>query len=418
MAVTQDEERAAKISAEFVIDIRDKIEDLYAGKYNKFRTRSLFKNRGGILDSTYYEISPPVGHPVTERVNRKDSLYITRVTNGQKYVSKLTGTATKSPGDRLFTDLKRRLTKDLRNAWCENQQNAFNVSKESLKKPMLLSKWEKQKKKIAYPCYVQPKHDGIRAMYDGNNCKLYSRSGKVVMLPHITNALKAFGACSLDGEICFDDFTVPLPEVMEAISRQDQDLKFMVFDNLGMHQLTFEERFINRVKGWFEPGGLASIDNIRITDTLLMDDESQIDEYYERATQAGMEGVVIRNVDSPYQFGKRTMFTLKYKLEYEEKFLVEGYQRIPHPEGDLIQFVCTFNGKHFEVVPAWKHRERRECLRALDGDAPLREPNVTYMIPNLPSMLIEYRGITPDGKPYHAVGKTNWKTFKKELSKI
>jgi ATP-dependent DNA ligase len=202
----------------------------------------------------------------------------------------------------------------------------------TLKKPMLLYKWEKQKKKIKYPCYVQPKYDGIRATWDRSTGKLYSRSGKVIEMPHITDSLKAFNALSLDAELCFEDFTVPLPEVIQAISRKDTDLKLMVFDNLQAHDEPFCKRFVSRVEGWFREDGIAHLDPIQIVATTLVHSEAEVDAYYEAATQGGMEGIIIRNADSPYQFGRRTMHTLKYKMEYEDYFQIDGYQRIPHPD--------------------------------------------------------------------------------------
>ena len=414
MAVTQNEERARKISTNLAAQLATLVNGLYRGTYSKFTTPILFKNTDDGLTTMYYEVHPdaPDLNSPPYITNKSDNLIISRVTPTQRYQAKLTGTATVLPGDRLLTDLKRRITKDLRNAWCEEKQQAMETSADTLRKPMLLYKWERLKKKIKYPCYAQPKHDGIRGMYDGSTFKLYSRSGKVVDLPHITEALKDFGACSLDGEICFDDFTVPLPEVMEAISRKDENLKFMVFDNIFMHDKPFQHRFVNRLKGWFEPDGLSSVEHIRIVMTKELWNEHEVDAYYEAATQAGMEGIIIRNADSPYEFGRRTRFTLKYKLEYLETFAIEGYQVVPHPDGDLMQFICTFNGKQFEVVPAWKHRERRECLAELQRQGLFPD----QQLEKLADMSIEYRGITPDGKPYHAVGKTKWKDIMEEMN--
>jgi hypothetical protein len=416
MAVTQDEERASKISDALSQRLEDMVDRFKAksisapwGNYPSFQTAQLCKKRpDGSLDYMRYHIFP---QHKGDNVLTADGIRCDRVTGDKHYATIIKGTKTKKPIDRLLTELKKKITKDLRNAWCETEEEAKKTSATTLKKPMLLSKWEKQKKKIVYPCYAQPKHDGIRCMYDGDTGKLYSRSGKVVDLPHITDQLKAFNTISLDGEIAFEDYTVPLPEVIHAISAKDINLKFHVFDNISddnVH-LSFQIRFINMLPGWFKSEGLvSSCDAIRVTDTQRFDSEDEIDAYYEAATSAGMEGIVIRNADSPYQFGKRTMFTLKYKLEYEEQFRLIGYQIIPHPEGDLIQFVAKLNDKQFELVPAWKHSERRECLAKLLKAG--YEPE--GVIGGLPMMLVEYRGITPDGKPYHAVGKTTWKKLK------
>lgn len=423
MAVTQDEERASKISDHLaarlemmVGQFKDKAIRAQGLSCTSFQTQNFYKKqKDGTIKMCRYLVSP---QHKGDDILTADGIRIDRISGAQTYASILSGTKTKKPIDRLLTELKKRITKDLRDAWCETEEQAMVTSADTLKKPMKLYKWEKQKKKITYPCYAQPKHDGIRAIYD--NGKFYSRSGKVVLLPHLTDALEEFGAVSLDGEIAYDDFTVPLPEVIEGISRQDKNLKYHVFDNIHKYDPDkfapdFEERFVSKVNGWFSQDGLATLPGIRICATHEFDSEEEIDAYYEEATQSGMEGIVVRNADSPYEYGRRTMFTLKYKLEYEEVFKVEGYQPVAHPEGNLIQFVCTFNGHQFEVVPAWTHNHRRECLRYFDGEG--RTPGVTIMMGNLPPMLIEYRGITPAGKPYHAVGKTKWMEYKKGLDK-
>lgn len=410
MAVTQDEERAAKISS----GLKDALalqckhyrnDNINApwGKTPSFQTRHLYKfnSTSGVMETLKWHVhASPDGNIRCDRVQ-----------GGKSYASLVTGTKNLAPIDRLYNELVKRYTKALRNAWCETVGEATTTNATTLKKPMLLHKWDKHKQKIKYPCYVQPKHDGIRAIYDGDAGKLFSRSGKVILLPHITDNLKAFDAPSLDGEIAFDDWTVPLPEVVHAVSAQDRNLKFIAFDCLDEETLDagFEVRFVSKVTQWFEGSGLAHVDGLRICQTEKLDSEEAVHAYYQDAVAAKMEGIVVRNIDSPMDFGRRTMLTLKYKLEYEEEFLVEGYQVVPHPDGDLVQFICTTLGKQFEVVPAWTHNERRACLSKMASIY-----RADAHIGGLPSILIEYRGTTKDGIPYHAVGKTKWKDFAKK----
>ena len=73
-------------------------------------------------------------------------------------------------------------------------------------KPMLAQSYDKHKKKLVYPCYTQPKLDGIRclARRRGDVVTLYSRKGKVLeLVPHINEALLSLledGQCA-DGEL-------------------------------------------------------------------------------------------------------------------------------------------------------------------------------------------------------------------------
>jgi ATP-dependent DNA ligase len=72
--------------------------------------------------------------------------------------------------------------------------------------PMLAHRYNEKKGDIKFPCFVQPKLDGVRCVVVGN--KLYSRNGnRFPVLPHIENELKLYNKNNLilDGELFTDD---------------------------------------------------------------------------------------------------------------------------------------------------------------------------------------------------------------------
>ena len=82
------------------------------------------------------------------------------------------------------------------------------IKKISIRKyyPMLAHQYNNKKSEIKFPCYVQPKLDGVRCVVVGN--KLYSRNGIIFpKLPHIEDELKSnnFDNLILDGELYTDD---------------------------------------------------------------------------------------------------------------------------------------------------------------------------------------------------------------------
>jgi DNA ligase-1 len=265
---------------------------------------------------------------------------------------------------------------------------------------MLLHKWEKYSHKMQYPVIVQPKIDGVRCMWDSDDAKLYSREGKVISLPHITDALIQVGLTSCDGELAYEDYTVPLPEVVHGIAHEMRDICFHIFDRPVPG--TFKERFAGN-----SPHLVAAceqVDCLKIVAMALKYSEDEVKKFYDACVAHDMEGIVVRNPDSEYLFGKRSNQVLKYKFEIEGYFEIIDWQAIPHPQGDLVMFVCeTEDEKRFEVVPAWKHEERREMLLYLRTSGSY-DGVLT---------LVEYRGLTPDGKPNHAVGKTKFKELMK-----
>ena len=77
-------------------------------------------------------------------------------------------------------------------------------------RPMLAQTYEKRKQHINYPCYVQPKLDGIRciAYRDGNEIKLMSRTGKE--FPHLEHIREALDKLNLTGFLDGELFTTEL----------------------------------------------------------------------------------------------------------------------------------------------------------------------------------------------------------------
>jgi len=71
-------------------------------------------------------------------------------------------------------------------------QNIADLSKEVLL-PMLAQRFQERKHDIIYPCYIQPKLDGVRCLakkINENTIKYYSRMGKeYTTLEHLTKDL-------------------------------------------------------------------------------------------------------------------------------------------------------------------------------------------------------------------------------------
>lgn len=184
-------------------------------------------------------------------------------------------------------------------------------------KPMLA---KPKSKDIAFPVYVQPKLDGIRAVYDHESRKLFTRSGnEIESVPHILEELRQYNH-SLDGELVFssnwnrrdDQSTNKYFNISAGIARRKaanvkEDhllLSFVVFD-IVHDDLTLEHR-LDVIKR------LVPSEHVAFVDSVLVTNADEYSDAHSRNLIDGYEGTMIRELGSLYQ-QKRTSSLLKDK---------------------------------------------------------------------------------------------------------
>lgn len=193
---------------------------------------------------------------------------------------------------------------------------------------------------------LEPKHDGMRAVISKHNgeIKIYSRVGLEYQehLPALVAELADFPDNTvIDGElmviksraliganlVAVADFNATMrimgsgPE--KAIARQEETkVRFCAFDLIQIEGLSLEsEPFSTRVKLLTDvlTGEYPSIFQNTVMDEW---DDSVIDELWE----AGIEGAILKNVNSVYIPGKRRANTwYKVKAELTADVVVIGY---------------------------------------------------------------------------------------------
>ena len=117
-------------------------------------------------------------------------------------------------------------------------ENISDIDNEIYFEPMLAQDWFKQKDKVKYPVYSQPKLDGIRCIVRKDG--MWSRNGKrIVSAPHIFYAMESLFKDNpdliFDGELYADKFandfnaicslvkkTKPTAEDLNASAKQIQ----------------------------------------------------------------------------------------------------------------------------------------------------------------------------------------------------
>ena len=170
-------------------------------------------------------------------------------------------------------------------------------------KPMLLSVFENCREKVFAEKYVfiQPKLDGWRAVINTGTGQIYSRTGNLINLPHITEQVLSMKNLPefLDGEIYTHGFK--LNEIQSMIKMQDLKLKFNCFDCITPGNFTYRLKKIMNIK---ETDAIKTVQTYRIN-------PAEIFSYYREYLKMKLEGAVIR-IDSEY-FNGRTENILKLK---------------------------------------------------------------------------------------------------------
>ena len=304
----------------------------------------------------------------------------------------------------------------------------------------------KKKKVITFPCFVQPKLDGLRCVSyatrlpGGNDaigavCEvaLQSRTGAFFTgLPHIAAALRPYlsqhPSVVIDGELYTDQ--MPFEELAGLIKKKkitDSDVerlkkvKYHVYDiydrmnenapyseRLGV--LAAAVRRCGCVANDAVSAGVAVAAGGRMLRSAATTTEetaavvvlvrtekvavlSDFRRLFAEFVEAGYEGIMLRNAAGVYRANYRSNDLQKYK-----EFMEDEYRIIDFKEGEgrdlgAVIWVCeTADGKEFTASPRGTMEQRREWFN--DGDS--------YIGKNL---TVVYQELTEDGKPRFPVGK-------------
>lgn len=257
-----------------------------------------------------------------------------------------------------------------------------NISSEHIF-PMALQIYDKNKKHIKYPCYIQPKLDGIRliSMIEDSEVKLLSRRlnefiGFNLMKEEIKLLLENESNIILDGELYNHDMS--LQQISGIVRNEQEDyeeklkLKFYIFDciDLQNNSLTFVERY-EKLKELFRH---KTFNYLILTDTIKIHNEKSSDKYYKDFIDNGYEGIVYKNLDAKYEYSNykeiRSYQFLKRKKGYDAEYPIVGFEAGIHgKDKDAIIFIMnTPNGKQFKAVPNDTLKNRKKMYTfALDN---------------------------------------------------
>jgi len=286
--------------------------------------------------------------------------------------------------EQMMLEMASRISKRRDQGYVNSIQKALEPVTNSINmpRPMLAQKY--QERLIPEDFFVQYKYDGNRCLITKQNNKVfaYSRNGKIInSINHITNAARFIPEGTiLDGELYHHG--TPLQTLRSWIAKGQADsmnLVYMCYD-IMMNASTIV-RFDTITN-------IGLIPPIFIAPTYRHDRKDLIPKQFRIARDHGYEGLIVRDVNSHYEAGKRSKSLIKVKEWHSDEFLVTGVEPSRDNWGIL---VCTDkNSKQFKV------------------SAPGSIPDKEYVLANSDHYIgqqvtVEYANLTKDGIPFHPV---------------
>lgn len=260
--------------------------------------------------------------------------------------------------------------------------------------PMLAKDFEKNQTKVSYPCFIQPKLDGVRCMayWEGDKVMLLSRGGKEYDVPHIKEELeeKLPKDVVLDGEIYIHGVT--FQEVTRAVKKYREEsklLQYHVYDSFKKDNkdADFQERIMLAAKT------VDPIDCCELVITLSPRDEAEVRKFHSTFVVEGYEGAIVRNRKGPYKLKHRSSDLLKLKSFMDDEYKVVGFERGAGRFEECPIWVCeTEDGSTFKVTPKGTMAERKAML--MNADIYLGK-----------FLKVKYFELTEDGIPRFPIGE-------------
>jgi DNA ligase-1 len=272
--------------------------------------------------------------------------------------------------------------------------------------PMLAHRYDKHASKIKFPCFVQAKLDGARfcARKEDGKVTMWSRKGKVTeILSNIISQLETLldEGQSVDGEAYVHGWT--FQRVISAVKKQRADtdvLEYHIYD-FPHKTLPFESRMITHDSDGVPSYSAYNLNfkdrikgcpNIKVVETYTADSSDNLNSYEEKFVSLAYEGLMARNIGSPYVYKSRS-----YSLQKVKRFISDEYEIVGFTDGDgresgLVVWRCvTDSGDEFGVRPMGTHERRAELFK--NGDKYIGE-----------RLTVQYFELSEDGVPRFPVG--------------
>lgn len=281
------------------------------------------------------------------------------VTNISECIGKNIGKVNETnPSEQAVLEATAKIKKKLEEGYSSTPNEAEN---DDLILPMLAQDFGKNEKKVTYPCFVQPKLDGMRAL---KNKDLRSRKNKVIeTMSHISETIENVDHPILDGELYAhgESFQRNMELIKKYREGESENIKYHVYDMISptlsfINRYALLREFIER----FNPP------NIELVPTFRINSKEELLEKHKEFLEQGYEGTMVRHSNTPYESNKRSYSLLKFK-DFQDIACVIIDVQASEKRPDQGVFICKLeNGIEFGCGMKFSHEQRAEFLTNKD----------------------------------------------------
>lgn len=251
--------------------------------------------------------------------------------------------------------------------------------------PMLAKDYEGNEDKVVFPCYVQPKLDGVRCVTNGQS--FWSRNGKMFPRQNFKHLQVKPFPFLLDGELSLYGDVQDFEDIVSAVKRVGHKaapyLRFNAFDVMTDRPYVGRKEQLKQIFSSYQLKIMSR--NWSRVDTRLVRNVKELEEYYDNYLDFGYEGLMVRSAFGLY-VPKRTHALMKYKPLRTEEFEIIGVREAKGKDNGTPIFICACNNDEFSARPKGKMKQRQKMWRS-------RKKLIGRML------TVEFQGYTKYGKP-------------------
>lgn len=212
--------------------------------------------------------------------------------------------------------------------------------------PMKVHTYEKQYKKIEFPCFESPKLNGVNATYKwiDDGLVLLSRGGENYPLidqhlEDIQKIMEDLEVNELNGEIYIHG--LPLQDITSAVKKYNEHtskLEFHIFDIPA-----YKSEYTRRLDAM---RSIAETEFVKVVPAGTAFNHEELDTLHDDYVKEGYEGLMVRNGKGLYVHNTRSYDVQKLKKAQDAEFKVVGHNI--DKNGHAV-FICEAGDKTFKV---------------------------------------------------------------------